>query len=262
MVQLQKTMSRLNVQGANIKHVCGPCPSLPTEPAMFSEASGTGTCGVMWNPGSTSMIHWSPYPSDLSNIGDALGHAQSFKFTDFSELPAPLRMLVCCGPLPHIDVVKAAISEALRCCGGQVYNLRVPVVGFSALEWAAKKGNIDIVKWLCDDERTKGLIGVGSPVGWAGYTGQIETMKLLVEYGADPGKTDEVLFRSQPPIMVAASNGQLDVLKYYVEECGQDINMVDNHGKGIVSYIKGAPNWRELPGHVACHKWSKSLLRK
>jgi len=171
-------------------------------------------------------------------------------------------VLVCCGPLPHIDVVKASISEALQCCGGQVYNLRVPVVGFSALEWAAKKGNIDIVKWLCDDERTNGLIGVGSPVGWAGYTGQIETMKLLVEYGADPGKTDEVLFRSQPPIMVAASNGQLDVLKYYVEECGQDINMVDNHGKGIVSYIKGAPNWRELPGHVACHKWSKSLLRK
>merc|ERR1711862_997562 len=108
------------------------------------------------------MVTCSPFPKDLSNIQDIVGQSQCFKFTDFSELPAPLRVLVCCGPLPHIEVAKAALPEALQLCGGQLYHLRVPVVGFSALEWAAKKGNYDM-KWLCEDERTKGLIDISCP---------------------------------------------------------------------------------------------------
>jgi ankyrin repeat protein len=131
------------------------------------------------------------------------------------------------------------------------------------LEWASKKGNVDIVKWLCTDERTKGMIHAGCPIGWAGYTGQVEIMRLLVSYGADPGKTDAVLLWScTPPLMVAVQNGLLDVLKYLVDECKQDIRMLDRNGKDVLNHITMSTNWRELPGHVACRKWAKNLIGK
>ena len=129
-------------------------------------------------------------------------------------------------------------------------------------EWAAKKGNTEIVKWLCTDDRTKALIHIGCPVGWAGYTGQVEVMRYLVSQGADPGRTDPILFGCTEPLFVAAQNGQLDALKFYVNECKQNIRMKDRHGKDILKHIKDAPNWRDVPGHCASHKWAKDLLRK
>ena len=112
------------------------------------------------------------------------------------------------------------------------------------------------------DERTKSLIHIGCPIGWAGYTGQIEIMRLLVSHGADPGKTDPVLWSETPPLMVAAQNGQLDALKFYVDECKQDVGMIDQHGKNILKHIESSPSWRDMPPHKACHKWAKTLLRK
>jgi ankyrin repeat protein len=62
---------------------------------------------------------------------------------------------------------------------------------------------------------------IGSPIGWACYTGQVEIAQMLVSYGADPGKTDIVLFWSLPPLLLAAQNGKLEALKFLVDECGQ-----------------------------------------
>ncbi len=125
-----------------------------------------------------------------------------------------------------------------------------------------KERTLDIVKWLCTDGRTKDLIHVGCPVGWAGYTGQVEIMRLLVSYGADPSKTDDVLWCGTPPLFVAAQNGQLGSLKFYVDECKQDIGLVDNKGKNILKHIELSQNWRELDDHVESHKWAKALLKK
>ena len=145
---------------------------------------------------------------------------------------------------------------------GNLNNLRVPQVGFTALEWASKKGNIDTVKWLCEDERTKGMIDIGCPVGWAAYTGQVEIMRFLVAEGADPAKTDAVLWSGLQPLLVAAQNGQLEAMKYLVNECDQDITMKDRSGRDLLKSISDAPNWRDVPGHVEAHKWAKKMLKK
>ena len=109
-----------------------------------------------------------------------------------------MRFVITCGPLPDLEVAKSALPEALHLVRGDLRKLRAPNVGFTALEWAAKKGNLETVEWLCANEQTKDLVSIGCPVGWASYTGQVEIARLLVSYGADPGKTDVVLFNHVP----------------------------------------------------------------
>lgn len=55
--------------------------------------------------------------------------------------------------------------------------LRAPGAGLTALEWAAKHGNSEIVEWLCTDERTSILVRTGAPVGWACYAGHVELVR-------------------------------------------------------------------------------------
>ena len=243
---------------------------LPTTAGIFSEVSGTGSVQICWCPGSIHSIHLNNVTDPSTTIAEreyASHHSDRSKqraipFTDFSHLTPPMRFLVCCGPLPQLNLVQQCVNDAIISCNGTFNELRFPAVGFTALEWAAKKGNMDIVNWLCTDERTKDLIHTGCPVGWAGYTGQVEIMRKLVSYGADPSKTDDVLWCGIPPLLVAAQNGKLSSLKFYVDECKQDIGLVDSEGNNVLKHIELSHNWRELEDHIECHKWAKALLKK
>jgi ankyrin repeat protein len=166
-------------------------------------------------------------------------------FENISELVPPLRFLLTCGPLPDINIARSSLDDALRSVRGDITKIRMNAAGFTALEWAAKKGNGETVEWLCTDDRTKALVKVGSPVGWACYTGQVDIARALVAHGADPNATDAVLWTGTPPLLVAAQNGKLEAMKYLVEELGQDIHMRDPRGRDIMWSIKTVPNWKE-----------------
>ena len=107
---------------------------------------------------------------------------------------------------------------------------------FRALEWAARKVHIDIVKFLCSDERTKSCIISGCPVAWACYTDHVEVAKLLVSFGADDHATNDCLFGSSPPLLIAAENGSIHSLKWLVDVVGHDMHVVYD-GKGIIDKI-------------------------
>lgn len=145
--------------------------------------------------------------------------------------------------------------------GGDICKLKMKVVMFTPLEWAAKKGNADIVEWLCTDDRTKSLIHEGCSVGWACYTGQVDIARKLVAYGADPTKTNRVLFYDCPPLLVAAENGKLEAMKYLVDELGQDINMVGPSRRNIIDSITSSPNWNEIEDHRNSHEWAMNRMR-
>ena len=218
---------------------------------LLSEASGTGFCGTMFDPtGKFSLITLTEYGQPTDTI----------KFTNVSDLEPPLRFLMTCGPLADITVAKGCVDEVIQMLNGALEKLRMKAVHFTPLEWAAKRGNATIVDWLCTDERTKSLIHEGCPVGWACYTGRVEIARQLVMYGADAAKTDNVLFSHSPPLLVAAENGQLEAMKYLVEELSHDINMVGPHGRGILESITSSPNWRELEGHREAYMWANSKL--
>ena len=57
-------------------------------------------------------------------------------------------------------------------------------------------------------------------------------MRDLIGFGADPNKTDAVFLRNGlRPLLVASQNGQLDAMKFLVDECNQDIRMRDSSGR-------------------------------
>ena len=135
-------------------------------------------------------------------------------------------------------------------------SLRVPGSGLTALEWAAKCGNVDIIKWLCDDDRTCDLLRQGSPVGWAAYAGHAEAARLLVKRGADPQATDQVLWRGLPPMLAAAEGGQVETLEVLVQEARVSIHTVHDDGTGILYRIRQTPNYQDNPKLVAVEEWA------
>ena len=106
------------------------------------------------------------------------------------------------------------------------------------------------------------MINIGCPIGWASYTGQVDIMRDLVGFGADPNKTDGVLWNGFRPLLVASQNGQLDAMNFLVDECNQDIRICDSSGRDIIENTKPPPNWRNVPGHVAACKWAKKRIKK
>jgi len=225
-------------------------------PQLYTDATGCGSVAILWlGEGKASQIVYSS--SSASGIG---APSQPVAFTQFSDLSPAEELLVSCGPLPSLQRVQAALPRALAANGGNAASIRVRGAGFTALEWAARKGNLDIVKWLISDERTKGLVTVGAPVGWACYTGRVEVARALVAAGADPTATDEGLWGNLPPLLTAAQNGQLEIMKWLVDDLGQDIRMRCLHGGGVEEHIKTSENWRDVPGNVGCAKWVEERL--
>lgn len=270
---MSKMLDNIELEGGKVQaSQYQPGSSLSSQPCGFSEVSGTGKMTILWNPDSMSLIsfpaldqssmHLNEISSMLSPaIGKPGNPLEKILFRSLSDLQPILRFVITCGPLPDLGTAKASLQDALNQACGNLENLRAPKVGFTALEWAAKKGNRETVQWLCTDERTKEMINIGCPIGWASYTGQVDIMRDLVAFGADPNKTDAVLWNGLPPLLVASQNGQLDAMKFLVDECNQDIGMCDSSGRDIIGNIKDAPNWRDVPGHVAAHKWAKKRLK-
>lgn len=199
-------------------------------------------------PGGLSLVTVTSYDG---------GNTESIHFRGINDLEPPIRFLMACGPLANIDAARNCVDQVVRMTGNKWESVRMKAVGFTPLEWAARRGNAEIVDWLCTDARTKALIHEGCPVGWACYTGQVAIARKLVGYGADPSKTDDVLFFNCPPLLVAAENGQLEAMKFLVEELGQDIHMRGPaSGRNVISSIETSPNWAELEGHREARNWA------
>ena len=159
--------------------------------------------------------------------------------------------------VPECTVIPGTLL-ALGAAATGLARLRVPGAGMTALEWAAKRGNMEIVQWLCTDERTKELLHAGSPVGWACYGGHVEVARYLVGRGGDPRATDSVLWRGLPPVMAAAVNGKVGTLEFCVCECNPriSVNTTDEQGLGILYKIRQVSEYKLTPGLVAVEEWS------
>jgi hypothetical protein len=174
-------------------------------------------------------------------------------FQTVSDLPLHIQFLVCCGPLPDLDHAKAVLPQLVAT--GEVLSLRCPGADFTPLEWAARKGQFGIARWLAEEPHTKGLVRVGSPVGWACYTNRVDLARMLVEHGADAAAETS----SGPPLLLASENGQLLAMKFLVEECGQPITMLKGPKCGVLACLESArqPGTALLPGHEAAAKWAR-----
>lgn len=143
----------------------------------LSETSLAGSTQLLLNLGPSSRITFMEQDpaSMLQNVREDQTRQMidnALEFRQLDDLPVLERFLVACGPFQDLAVAKSSLEGALSKVNGNLHALRIRGGCFTALEWAAKKGSIDIVEWLCTDVRTKDLIRIGSPAGWACYTGQ------------------------------------------------------------------------------------------
>lgn len=166
---------------------------------------------------------------------------------DLSNVDPVMRVCLACVPVPNLDIVKRSIDDALS-MAGSIEHLKMPWVGFTPLEFASKKGHLDVVKWLLADPRTKAMVNVGAPLGWACYTNQISVARLLVKHGAAVDSTTDIFWNGRPPMLAAAENGSLETVKYLVEECGVPISLKWK-GYNIRDHVFASPGWDDMPGH-------------
>jgi len=89
-----------------------------------------------------------------------------------------------------------------------------------AISWAARKGNLEIVRCLTEHGADV-MVGNNYPVRRASGNGHLKVVKYLVEHGADVTSNDN------SAIVRASYNGHLEVLKYLVEH-GADITARNN----------------------------------
>jgi len=108
--------------------------TLPTTSSIFSEVSGTGSIQILWSPGSISSIFLNNVTDSSMTIAEReylANHSdrssqRAIHFRNFSDLTPSMRFLVCCGPLPQLNIVQQCVNDAIFSCNGTFHQLRFP----------------------------------------------------------------------------------------------------------------------------------------
>ena len=105
--------------------------------------------------------------------------------------------------------------------------------GLTAYLAAAVKGHIPILSYFIENETPVDSADHDGRTAlmWAANTGQTETVKLLLEKGADIGATEKE--RGMTALMTAAMMGQTDTVKLLLDS-GADLEKTDVHGRNAL----------------------------
>ena len=155
----------------------------------------------------------------------------------------------------ELDVVKYLVSKG-ACIETTDSKERRP-----ELHIAAGNGNLAMVKFLVEEcganIQQQGIWKGGydgdefsqvSPLWVATYKNELDVVKYLASKGARVEKTDET--EKRPELYIAAGNGNLDIVKCLVEECGANIQQ-----QGIWSDCYGWNKFSQVtPMWVATYK--------
>lgn len=142
--------------------------------AMHTCASAIGMFNYVKAPGKQAVMFAQGFSTPPETID----------FDRITDLPPRFQLALSCSFVPNLKLVKQLVANGTV----DVNEDRTPGADLTALEFAARKGHSDIVRWLV----TSGGANVnnGSPIAWACYTDQLEIAKWLVSQGGDPHKTD------------------------------------------------------------------------
>lgn len=117
------------------------------------------------------------------------------------------------------------------------------VAGSPLLLIAAEEGNTRIVKMLLDRSANPNVstdrYGHRTPLHWAVSNFDVQSIKALVDSGANVNTTDDY---GNTPLMVAATTTDRDTVKFLVEN-GADVNLKSRDGSTALSLAKRDRDW-------------------
>jgi hypothetical protein len=138
----------------------------------------------------------------------------------------------------------------------------------SALHISLRRRNLDCYKWLLDSGADVNMMckGVGSPlhVAVSKYDGNINTVRLLLEYGADPNAKDN---HGNSAVHYSILGGYVDILELLAEHGGDLKNNIGTFGNAAQT-AASQNDWRamqalsELGVDVDAQNFSPEGLRK
>lgn len=239
--------------------LCRTRTNFPTKMFKTIEFSGIGALTLHWSGkdgGDNKVEHGRGAPTTFSSSD--LNEVVEFQF--IGDLDPLWRLAITCGPLPCLSIAQGTLDEALVAVNDTTSRLRVPSIGITVLEWAALRGNMSTVQWLCKDLRTRSLLKQGTPMGWAGFAGHIEILRYLHSEGADPFATDVNFWNRQHPFLAVAGAGQFEAMQLWIDEFGGDVKVADSLGRNAITVIGQVERWRDMDGHKQCVKWLKKKL--
>jgi hypothetical protein len=189
----------------------------------------------------------SPFTMVFTNDAQAPGdvwfprtHAPlKFEHAEHSDLSTVQKLWLCVSYFPFPAVITSLLQSGLD---PNADSSRVPGVGLLPLEFAARRGNIAVVRALI----TAGArADRGMPYLWAAYTDNTEVMAVLQASGADPhrqaGIGESVLVGGNA-LHFAASNGARAAMRHLVVDLGADIEAADSFGRDGWWHAQSYPN--------------------
>ncbi|CAI5709720.1 unnamed protein product [Hyaloperonospora brassicae] len=153
----------------------------------------------------------------------------------------------------HADVVRALLRR------GAEVSMRTYELRSSALHFAAKKGNAEVMTALCSCDATVvdcWNIHADTPLIWACLEGQVEAVKVLLDHGADVGVLNQY---GASTVLCAVMIGEdleqeherdeqrAEILTMLLEKNGKLVNFQDREGSSAMHLAASC-------GYLACVK--------
>lgn len=162
-------------------------------------------------------------------------------FKSVEDLEPELQLVVSCSFEPCPDRVRALVAGGL-----DPDSVRAPGLNLTVLEFASRRGLLEIVKCLVED--CGASVNVGAPLHWACYTDSISVSRFLYAAGARadiplprpfcPTRRDCPVNNGSQAIHLAAGNRALKCLKWLVEKVGVSPNVRDADGLTPLDYAQ------------------------
>lgn len=169
---------------------------------------------------SDTPLHWAARNGQADVVDSLIIISKTLDINEKNQVTGETA-LICAVKENHKNIVKILINNGAD--KGAQDN-----TGFSALNWASRRGNKEIIEVLMKDPSSDvSLTGNSNSLVLAVYSGDLATVKLFVKEGLPINASDSY---GETPLIAAVKIGNIDILEYLIKQ-GADTQSTDRLGR-------------------------------